>query len=64
MTSYERVLTAVNHEKPDRTPCDIKAVQEVVDDLISHLAKEDGEQLLLDLGVDFRHFSSTIVKSQ
>ena len=64
MTSYERILTTVNHKKPDRTPCDLKAVIEVEDDLVSYLGKESREQLYQDLGIDFRHFPATIGKSQ
>jgi uroporphyrinogen decarboxylase len=64
MTSYERILTTIDHKKPDRSPCDIKAVQKVVEDLVAYLAMGGTEQLYQHLGVDFRHFSSAINKAQ
>ena len=64
MTSYERVLATINHEKPDRPPCDIIALDQVVDDLTSYLNKNDAEELYQDLGIDFRRFWPKINKTQ
>lgn len=64
MNSYERVLATINHQTPDRTPCDMYAVKEVVDGLISHLGKSDAEAVFQDLGLDFRHVGAKIEKEQ
>ena len=64
MTSYERVLATINHEKPDRTPCDILAHDQVLDDLISYLSKNDAEEVYQDLGIDFQRFGPKRNKTQ
>lgn len=64
MTSYERVLSTVNHQAPDRVPCDIKAIEEVVQGLVTYLGKTNREEVYQDLGLDFRHFRAVIDKSQ
>ena len=64
MTSYERVLTTINHERPDRTPCDIKAVDQVVQDLVTHMGKPGREEVYQALGVDFRYLDAPIRKTQ
>ena len=64
MTSYERVLSSIAHERPDRTPCDLKAVDEVVDQLAAHLNLDGNEEVYRELGVDFRMHQVPIRKSQ
>ena len=64
MKSYERVLTTINHKRPDRTPCDIKAVDQVVLDLGKHLGMKEREDVYQDLGIDFRYVDSPIRKIQ
>ena len=64
MTSYERVLATVNHETPDRTPCDLRAVEEVVQGLVTFMGKSNAEEVYQDLGLDFRHFRASISKKQ
>ncbi|MBI3923820.1 MAG: hypothetical protein HY318_20530, partial [Armatimonadetes bacterium] len=55
MTSRERVLTAINHEEPDRLPFDYWAGPEVGERLREHFRCETQEELLRQLGVDFRY---------
>ena len=64
MTSYERVLATLNHEKPDRTPCYIFASRQVVDGLTSYMNANDIEAMYQNLGIDFRNFGSPINKTQ
>jgi uroporphyrinogen decarboxylase len=64
MTSYERVLATINHKTPDRVPCDIFAVKDVIEELVSHLGKSNTEEVFADLGLDFRHFRASIEKEQ
>ena len=56
MTSKERVLATVAHQKPDRIPIDYAANAGIDERLKKHfgLALEDSEGLLQALGVDFR----------
>lgn len=55
MTSRERVLTALNHQSPDRTPRDFWAEPPTWRRLLAHLGHDDRERVLRDLGVDVRH---------
>ncbi len=56
MTSKERVLTAVNHQEPDRVPVNYQAEEAIDRRLKDHfgLAHDDTEGLLRALDVDFR----------
>ncbi|NIA14378.1 MAG: hypothetical protein GWP08_09865, partial [Nitrospiraceae bacterium] len=51
MTSKERVLAAINHEQPDRTPIQTYLTPEIENALIKHFGTED---VCLALGVDLR----------
>jgi len=51
MTSKERVLTAINHQQPDRVPIQTYLTPEIAQKLHDHFGAKD---LLLTLGVDFR----------
>jgi uroporphyrinogen decarboxylase len=59
MTSRERVLTALAHQPPDRTPCDFWAEPPTWNRLFSHVSHRDKDRLLDDLGVDVRHLETT-----
>ena len=54
MTPRERVLAAIDHKRPDRTPADYHAHQDVTDRLTERLGVADYEELLRSLGVDMR----------
>ncbi len=58
MTSRERVLTALRHEQPDRTPCDFWAEPPAWQRLLAHCGTADRDRVLDDLGVDIRHLSA------
>ena len=58
MTPRERVLLALNHERPDRVPRDFWAEQPALQRLYAHLRISDEETLLRRLGVDFRHLNA------
>jgi uroporphyrinogen decarboxylase len=58
MTSRERVLTALAHQQPDRTPCDFWAEEPTWRRLLDHLGHTDKERLLQQLGVDVRHLDA------
>ncbi len=55
MTPRERVLAAVAHQPPDRTPRDFWAEDCSWKRLFAHVGHEDKDRLLDDLGVDVRH---------
>ena len=55
MTPRERVLTALEHRQPDRTPCDFWAEDCTWKRLFAHVGHEDKDRLLDELGVDVRH---------
>ncbi len=58
MTSRERVLAALRHEQPDRTPRDFWAEPPSWRRLLAHTGHSD-EQCLLDaLGIDVRHLKA------
>ena len=53
MTSYERVLATINHEKPDRTPCDTlqpRAWGFKADDDSEHHTPDEVMQMLAGAG--------------
>lgn len=56
MTSKERVMTALEHKQPDRTPADFYATNEAIDKLKKHFKTEDLEEILQNLQVDCRNF--------
>jgi uroporphyrinogen decarboxylase len=55
MTPRERVLTALEHRQPDRTPRDFWAEECSWKRLMAHVGHEDRGRLLDELGVDVRH---------
>lgn len=58
MNSRERVLTALRHQQPDRTPCDFWAEPPAWKRLFAHVGHSDKDRLLDDLGVDVRHLEA------
>jgi len=58
MTSRERVLAALRHEPPDRTPCDFWAEPAAWNRLWAWLGHADKDRLLDSLGVDVRHLEA------
>ncbi|MCM8769104.1 MAG: hypothetical protein NC911_05450 [Candidatus Omnitrophica bacterium] len=58
MTSRERVLAAVRHQKTDRTPANYMAHQEVTERLKQRLGIVDDEELLRALQIDFRRIQA------
>ena len=59
MTPRERVLTALQHERPDRTPCDFWAKPPTWNRLMAHVGHQDRDRLLDELGVDVRHLEAS-----
>jgi uroporphyrinogen decarboxylase len=55
MTPRERVLAALEHRTPDRTPCDFWAEDCTWNRLFAHLGYDDKDRLLDEFGVDVRH---------
>jgi uroporphyrinogen decarboxylase len=55
MTSRQRVLTALDHRTPDRTPRDFWAEEPTWNRLLAHVGHGDRGKLLDDLGIDVRH---------
>ncbi|MBI5396915.1 MAG: hypothetical protein HZA91_16590 [Verrucomicrobia bacterium] len=58
MTSRERVLAALRHEQPDRTPRDFWAEPPAMKRLFAHVGHSDKDRLLDSLGVDVRHLDA------
>jgi uroporphyrinogen decarboxylase len=58
MTSRERVLTALRHEQPDRTPRDFWAEPPAWNRLLAHAGHDDKDELLDALGIDVRHLEA------
>jgi uroporphyrinogen decarboxylase len=54
----ERVLQALNHERPDRTPRDFWAEAPALERLCKHLQVPDEEGVLQALEIDFRHLNA------
>ncbi len=54
MGAKQRVMTALNHEEPDRVPIDFWATSEIKRSLQEHYGFDDYEGLLQYFGVDFR----------
>lgn len=57
VTPRERVLTALSHQQPDRTPADFWAEPPTLNRLYACLGHRDHERLLRWLEVDVRHLS-------
>jgi uroporphyrinogen decarboxylase len=57
MTSYERVINALNHRRPDRPPLNYFGTPETTQMLQEHLQLETYEELLCALGADMRYVS-------
>jgi len=60
MTARERVLMALAHERPDRTPCDFWAEEPAWNRLLAHTGHANKEALLQDLPVDVRHLNAEV----
>jgi uroporphyrinogen decarboxylase len=58
ITPRERVLMALRHEQPDRTPRDFWAEPPALARLRAHVGYSDKDQLLDALGVDIRHLET------
>ncbi len=58
MTSRERVLTAIAHQSPDRTPCDFWAEPPTWERLFAHFGHRDRNRVLDDLSIDVRHLDA------
>jgi uroporphyrinogen decarboxylase len=58
MTSRERVLAALRHEQPDRTPRDFWAEPPAMQRLFAQVGHHDKGKLLDALGVDVRHLEA------
>lgn len=58
MTPRERVLTALRHEQPDRTPRDFWAEPPALRRLFAHVGQSDLDTLLEQLGIDVRHLEA------
>lgn len=56
-TSRNRVLTALSHRQPDRTPVDLLAVPSIWDKLMAHFNVHNREEVLRALQVDCRRVS-------
>lgn len=52
MDSRERVLTAVEHEEPDRVPIGFEAHQGITDKLMAHYGVQDRLALFRKMGID------------
>ena len=61
MTSYERVMTALSHRKPDRPPLNYFGTEETTRKLLTHLRLETHEELLRYFGADMRYVSARYV---
>lgn len=55
MTSRERVIAALDHRQPDRTPRDFWAEPPTWNRLLAHLGHDDRDRVLNELGIDVRH---------
>jgi uroporphyrinogen decarboxylase len=58
ITSRERVLLALAHQQPDRTPCDFWAEPPAWDRLLTAAGHADRGRLLDELGVDVCHLEA------
>jgi uroporphyrinogen decarboxylase len=58
MNSRERVLTALRHEQPDRTPRDFWAEPPAWQRLFAHVGHDNKDKVLDSLGIDVRHLEA------
>ncbi len=58
MIPRERVLTALRHETPDRTPADFWAEPPTLKRLFEHVGHDDQDRLLTEIGVDIRRLEA------
>ena len=58
MTPRTRVLTALDHRPPDRTPRDFWAEPPTWRRLLAHLGHDDQDRALCQLGIDVRHLEA------
>ncbi len=58
MIPRERVLTALKHQKPDRTPADFWAEPPALKRLFEHLGHDDLDRLLTELRIDIRRLEA------
>ena len=58
LTPRERVLAALRHERPDRTPRDFWAEPPAWSRLEAHLGTGDRDRILERLGIDVRHLDA------
>lgn len=61
MTSYERVMIALSHKNPDRSPVDYIATSEMNEKLRRYLNIENQEELLNYLGIDMHYVNARFV---
>ena len=61
MQPYDRIMSTVRYERPDRPAIDYAATPEAHAALKKHLRIEDDESLLRRLGVDIRHVAGRFV---
>ena len=64
MDSYQRLLSTLDLQRPDRPPLELMATDRVVQSLCRHTGAADTEELLRRLGVDFRRVDLAIGKKQ
>jgi len=64
MTPRERVLTALDHRVPDRTPRDFWAEPCTWNRLLAHLGHDDKARVLDELGIDVRHLEIPALPEQ
>jgi uroporphyrinogen decarboxylase len=58
MTPRERILAALAHQQPDRTPRDFWAEPPAWNRLLAHVGHDDRERVLQELGIDIRHIDA------
>ena len=62
MTRRERVMSAVNHEQPDRTPSDFQAVPEIWERLFEHFQTRNMKDVLNGLDIDCAWVDPEVVR--
>ncbi len=60
VNSRERVLTALDHNSPDRVPIDFWAVQEIFSQLITHYRVSSKDEVLDRIGADLRYIEGPL----
>lgn len=61
ITSYERVMLALNHKESDRPPLNYLATPEMNEKIKKHLRIEDQEELLSHLGANIRYVNTRYI---